>query len=31
LSKDDLAVLLAQINRLTDTAARMLAAEKDLS
>ena len=31
LSKDDLAVLLAQIDRLTDTAARMLAAEKDLS
>ena len=31
LSKDDLAVLLAQIDRLTDTAARMLAAERDLS
>jgi hypothetical protein len=31
LSKDDLAVLLVQIDRLTDTAARMLAAEKDLS
>jgi len=31
LSKDDLAVLLAQIDRLTDTAARTLAAERDLS
>ena len=29
LSKDDLAVLLAQIDRLTETAAQMLAAEKD--
>ena len=31
LSKDELAVLLAQIDRLTDTAAQMLAAEKELS
>ena len=31
LSEDDLAVLLAQIDRLTETAAEMLAAEKDLS
>ena len=31
LSKDDLAALLAQIDRLTDTAAEMLAAEKNLA
>jgi DNA-binding MarR family transcriptional regulator len=31
LSKDEVAVLLAQIERLTDTAAKMLDAEKDLS
>ena len=30
MSEDDLAVLLAQIDRLTETAAEMLAAEKDL-
>ena len=30
-SKDELEVLLAQIDRLTDTAAQMLADEKDLS
>ena len=31
LSEDELAMLLAQIDRLTATAAEMLAAEKDLS
>ena len=30
-SKDELAALLGQIDRLTETAAQMLAAEKDLS
>ena len=31
LGRDDLDVLLGHIDRLTDTAAQMLAAEKDLS
>jgi DNA-binding MarR family transcriptional regulator len=31
LGRDELVVLLAQIDRLTETAAQMLAAEKDLS